>query len=137
MIMIDQVIILGAGALAHVMVYAALCVDLAWTAPLLHVLDEGTRDPVTEPLLLGALHGATSDISMPAARPYVASRTSHAMPPLVVDSPPSMRGLLPAPGLTIITSPSCGYCRDGERPLAPGRPCAWCGHTPTRRGDTT
>jgi len=87
--------------------------------------------PKTERLLLGDQHGTATDITMPTGRAYV---TDTPMPadaappaPLVVDSPPSARGLIPVRDLKIIPVPSCSYCRDGEHPLTAGRPCAWCG----------
>lgn len=125
-----QIAILAAGGLvASLVILICLVVDdvdLVTMTPARVVPADDV--PRTERLLLGDQHGATVDIALPTGRTYISDTPA----PLVVDSPPSARGLIPVRDITIITVPSCSYCRDGERPLRDGRPCAWCGRgTPT------
>jgi hypothetical protein len=48
------------------------------------------------------------------------------LPPLVVSSPPSMRGTRPTVlGVPVVRLPSCSWCRDGEAVI--GDRCAACG----------
>lgn len=127
-----------------------LVVDIATSpTPQARVVED--YSPATGPILLGVLHGASTSIQMPDGRAYVTaafaehdvsqtkptistplSRMITSLAPIIVTSPPSMRGLRPVEDIPAVRHPTCGCCLDGQTPLISGVPCAWCGTVSVR-----
>jgi hypothetical protein len=99
----------------QIAVVLVAAVGLSTLASLLILIADRPWRRVDEPADTMVIHRVALDDTRP-------------LPPLVVDSPPSMRGTRPSIlGVPAVRIPACSLCRDGLDVVGTG--CAWCGHT--------
>lgn len=117
----DLMLITAAVGAAFSAVCALLAAFADWPRQARHVADPHPRPGADTP----TPSAPWRTNPLPDTRPC----TYVDMPPLVVDSPPSARGVLPAPaGIPIERLWVCGLCHDGREVV--GATCIWCGAHP-------